>query len=473
MSSADRELDVRRNSESMTELREQVAIHAMPIGLWRGLLAIFLVLRLGFAFVTVTFPDGGVLTDSNGYLALSQRFAEDGQYGVQASGEADMLRPPGYVVFLAGTQLAFGNQHYWITGVQLLLSGLTSLILLRLGIELQRPRAGLVAAWLYALSPNVILWSLTVMTEVSFALLLSLTTLVIVRAVNSYKRWWPAAAGAGLAAMAYVRPIALTLAPVWGVAAYWFRQTKYGRRRAIASALLPVLIAAVAAVPWALRNWSEYGNFTFSTATSKTWIGFNLAEVVAQAEGTDRNRAVSSLDASRGLVPLTIDVAGRYPLAFVKAQLVGVARTLAGSDIGTWGNVLGDDTWLGFGLLSGAFWGGIDEALDALIHGQDPTLGARLLIQSVCLVYSLLLLAPAAFGLVIVQLNNDAGRLFRRIAVGSLAVLLLLPGAAGQARFRVPAEPYLALLAGLGMGYIMDRAQLRWQRRRSRRLAAV
>ncbi|MGH2627234.1 MAG: hypothetical protein ACRDHY_11350, partial [Anaerolineales bacterium] len=30
------------------------------------------------------------------------------------------------------------------------------------------------------------------------------------------------------------------------------------------------------------------------------------------------------------------------------------------------------------------------------------------------------------------------------------AYLLIAPGAAGQARFRVAAEPYLALLAGMG-----------------------
>ncbi len=463
--STERERDVWRTIKSVAELRDEVAIHSAPIGLWRGLLAVFLVVRLGAALVTVTFPDGGVLTDSRGYLALSHRFAEDGHYGVQASGEADTLRPPGYIIFLAGIELGFGNQHYWITLVQLLLSGLTSLVLLRLGIELQRPRAGLLAAWLYALSPNVLLWSLTVMTEVTFAMLLALTSLGIVRAVNSYKRWWPVAAGLGLAAMAYVRPIALIFAPVWGAVVFWYRSRASGRRRALVTALVPALILAAATVPWAYRNWVDYGNFSFSTATSKTWIGFNLAEVVAQAEGIDRNRAVASLDASRGLLQLTLDVVSRYPLAFVKAQLVGVARTLAGSDVGTWGNVLGDDTWIGFGLLSGVFWGGIDRALDALIRGEDPTLGARLFIQTVSLVYSLVLLAPAAFGTAFVRLDSDAGRLFRGLAVSSLPVLILLPGAAGQARFRVPAEPYLALLAGLGIGYVADQLQLRWRRR--------
>lgn len=465
----DRQRDVGKIMTGVSELREEVAIHAAPIGFWRGLLSLFLVLRLGFAYVTVVFPEGGVLTDSRGYLALAHRFAEDGQYGVQESGEADMLRPPGYVAFLAGMELVFGTDLYWVTLVQLLFSGLTSLILLRLGIELQRPRAGLLAAWLYALSPNVLLWSLTIMTEVSFALLFALTTLLVVRSVNAYRRWWPAAAGVMLAAMAYFRPIALVLVPVWAGIVYWFRRPRYGTRRALTSALLPVVLVIAAVLPWAYRNWVEYDNFTFSTATQKTWIGFNLAEVVAQAEGIDRNRAVASLDADRGLVDLTLDVVAVYPVAFVKAQTIGVIRTLVGSDVGTWGNVLGDDTWLGLGLLSGAFWGGLDNALGQLIRGEDPTAGVRILITTICLGYSLLLMLPAVFGLLFARLDNDAGRLFRAIAIWSVLLLILLPGAAGQARFRVPAEPHLAMLAGLGVSYVVDGALLWWRRRRIRR----
>lgn len=465
----ERQRDVRQVMQDVTDMRQVIGIRGVPTGFWRGLLSVFLVLRLGFALLTFLYPEGGVLTDSRGYLALARRFAEDGQYGVQVSGEADMLRPPGYVVFLAGLELAIGPELYWVTLVQLLFSGLTSLILLRLGIELQRPRAGLLAAWLYAVSPNALLWSLTIMTEVSFAMLLALTTLLIVRAVNAYRRWWPAAAGVLLAAMAYVRPIALSLVPLWAGIVYWFRQSRYGKRRALGSALGLVLIVVLAAVPWAYRNWATYDELVFSTVSKKTWIGFNLAEVVAQAEGVDRNQAVAVLDGERGVLQLTLDVVLRYPLTFVSTQLLGILRTLAGSDIGTWGIVLGDGSWTGLGLLSGVFQGTLDEALDALVRGQDATPIYGQLIHAISLGFSVALLLPAAFGALLVRLDSDSGRLFRWLALASLFVLLILPGAAGQARFRVPAEPYLAMLAGLGLGYVVDNLVLWAGRRRSRR----
>jgi 4-amino-4-deoxy-L-arabinose transferase-like glycosyltransferase len=419
----------------------------------RFLLA-FLAARLALVLLTVTQPTGGVLTDSKGYLGLARALVRDGRYSTRPDGEPDLLRPPMYSSFLALVYLVRGLETPEITPVitllQLGMSGLTAWLLVLLGRQTGEPRAGLAAGWLYALSPNVALWSLTVMTEVGFALMLTSTVLILAKAVRTPSMPWPVMAGFFLGVLAYLRPIAITLMPAWALMAFWWDRKTVRRARALASACLLMLAGASVVLPWVYRNWATYGQLTFSTATGKTWIGFNLAEVVAQAEGVSRNQAVAGLDPGEGLVPLTLSVFGRYPTTFVKAQALGVVRTLVGSDIGTWGNVLGDDNWSGLGLLSGAFWGSLDQAIAGLKTGADSTLLVRLALTLAALLHSVVLLSLAVLGAWLNPPHSQTGRFLSMLAVGTALVLLVTPGAAGQARFRVPVEPLLALLAGSG-----------------------
>jgi hypothetical protein len=288
------------------------------------------------------------------------------------------------------------------------------------------------------------------MTEVLAAFLLVATILITLRLERKASGGWPALTGGLLGLSAYVRPISLTLLPVWSLVTYLSTRRKAGSRPALRSSLLLLAGGALVALPWVARNQIIHGQLTFSTVTQKTWIGFNLASVLAQAQDTTRDRAVAQLDPEKGLLRLTVEVIQRYPTDFVTGQLLGITRTLLGTDIGTWGHAFGYPAWVGLGILSGLFQDGLSQlgevARDSL---ADPQAAARLALIGIGVLYSLVLLGLAGAGL----LNRRAqppGGLPLWLMIGSLIVLLLLPGAAGQARFRVPAEPLLAWFAGLG-----------------------
>ncbi len=410
----------------------------------------FLLARLLLALITLAEPDRALLTDSQGYVGLARRLVEQGAYYVPPNSEPDLLRPPGYPLFLVGIWSVFGRHPFFVVLIQFAVSGLTAWLVLLLGRELNRPAAGVVGAWLYALSPNVILWSLMLMTEVLAAFLLVATILIAVRLERKGTRGWPAVTGGLLGLSAYVRPISLTLLPVWGLATYLLNRRKAGDRSALRAALLLLAGGALVAVPWVARNWITHGQATFSTVTRKTWLGFNLASVVAQAQDIPRDQAVGELDPEKGLIGSTLEVIERYPIDFVSAQLLGIARTLLGTDIGTWGHAFGHRSWVGLGILSGLFQDGLSQLVEtARASLADPQAAARLALIGICVVYSMVLLALAAAGLLDWRLPGSGGLPFW-FMIGSLIVLIVLPGAAGQARFRVPAEPLLAWFAGLG-----------------------
>ena len=413
-------------------------------------LVIFLLLRMLLVLVTFAEPDGALLIDSRGYVGLARRLEEQGAYYVPPNSEPDLLRPPGYPLFLVGVRAINGDHPGYVTLFQLALSGITSWLILALGKTLKRPEVGLAGAWLYALSPNVILWSLMLMTEVLAAFLLISTVLIVVSLRSRSWRGWPAIAGAMLALAAYVRPINLVLIPLWGGIVYALEHGARSRRSSTGAALLLMATGLTVVMPWLIRNWTIHQQFTFSTAASKTWIGFNLASVLAEAEGIPRNRAVAQLDSDRGLLSLTVEVVNAYPVEFVKGQLLGVARTMVGIDVGTWGNALGENGWVGLGILSSVFQDGLEGAVqDARGSLSAPDAGIRLALIGVGAMYSLVLMGLAAAGLYRLPRNGAEGFVFWLFA-GSLLVLIVLPGAAGQARFRVPAEPILAWFAGYG-----------------------
>ncbi len=408
------------------------------------MLAGFLLARLLLALVTLAGPDGALLTDSLGYVGLARRLVEQGAYYVPPNSEPDLLRPPGYPLFLVGIWSLFGRHPFFVTLIQLVISGLTAWLILLLGRELDRPRAGLVGAWLFALSPNVVLWSLMLMTEVLAAFLLVATFLITLRLERAGSRGWPALTGGLLGLSAYVRPISLTLIPVWGLITYLATRRKSGPRVALQSALLLLAGGLLVVLPWVARNWTTHGQLTFSTVTRKTWIGFNLASIVAQAEDIPRDQAVGELDPEQGLLQLTVEVANRYPVDFVTGQLLGITRTLLGTDIGTWGHAFGHRSWVGLGILSRLFQNGLSQLFDPARQSlADPQAASRLALIGIGVLYSIVLLGLAAVGVLSRRKPGVAG-LPLWLMIGSLIVLIVLPGAAGQARFRVPAEPILA-----------------------------
>ncbi len=414
------------------------------------ILIVFLLLRLLLALVTFAEPNGALLTDSRGYVGLARRLEGPGAYYVPPNSEPDLLRPPGYPLFLVGVRAISGDHPGYVTLFQLALSGITSWLILALGKSLKRPGVGLAGAWLYALSPNVILWSLMLMTEVLAAFLLVSTVLIVVSLRARSWSGWPAVAGAMLGLAAYVRPINLVLIPLWGGIVYALERSTRTRRSATSAALLLAAAGLTVVLPWLVRNWTTHQQFTFSTAASKTWIGFNLASVLAEAEGIPRNQAVAQLDSDRGLLSLTVEVVSAYPVEFVKGQLLGVARTMVGIDVGTWGNALGENGWVGLGILSSVFQDGLEGAVQDVrgsLSAADA--GVRLALIGVGATYSLVLLGLSAVGLYRSPHNGVEGFVFWLFS-GSLLALIVLPGAAGQARFRVPAEPILAWFAGYG-----------------------
>lgn len=418
---------------------------------WNGrMLLLILALRMGLVGITLAHPEGGVLTDSRSYLEMADGILKFGPLGDPEA--SDLHRTSGYPVFLALVQALTGTQFLGVVVAQLLGTGLACLVLVRIGSIAGAPEAGRIGAYVYALSPNAAMWSLTIMSESLFALLLTLALWTWLRSRSGAGIARMAGTGAILGLAAIVRPIGLSLIGVWAVVDGWSAWATAGRRKALARLLAVAGGFVLVIAPWVVRNWITYGDAEFSRIPWKAFVRFNLAYVLAEVEGIDRNDAAVQLEGRVNSWPDVWAFVQAHPVEFVDQQLRGIFRSTVGIESGAWARVVGLDleSQGSFGILNALAGGGIAQAWREAGELLRSGRGALLVLGLLAVTHTLgSYLAAARLGVASESFRGET----RAVIVGlvlTTAYLLIAPGAAGQARFRVAAEPYLALLAGMG-----------------------
>jgi 4-amino-4-deoxy-L-arabinose transferase-like glycosyltransferase len=334
---------------------------------------------------------------------------------------------------------------------------LVSLVLFLVGAKLGHPTAGLAAAWLYAISPHAAFWSLTVMTEITFAFTLALALLLWVVAVQTGRWYWFLFCGGVLGASALIRPIGLFLVILWVVITVVYTLRRADLRQSLAWTVSLMIGFSLLVLPWMMRNYLVRDDFVFSTVTGKTLYGFNLGVVVAAAEGISREGGVLKVQESENPIADTLAVIREYPVVFIQQETAGIFRTTTGVESGVWARLFGygRERQGGFGVLSLLRAGQIGEALErfgGLLSDSETSFHFGLSTYGMLhtiLVYVLLLLSiPWA-------LKGGGQSAWVVLLCGITALyFIIVPGAAGQARFRIPVEPILISMAGFGWLYL-------------------
>jgi 4-amino-4-deoxy-L-arabinose transferase-like glycosyltransferase len=395
-------------------------------------------------------PARGITIDSEQYIELAQNLKRDGVYGSRSSPQLDLFRSPGYPALLAMILAISGDSLVSVIVVQHLMGILCVILLYKIGTELGNERAGALAAFLYLLSPNTLFWSAQIMTEISFTLGLVLVFFLIVKVLRGALPAWVPGVIMGL--MTLIRPIGLYLGLMW---ALWLFIGVLGRKRwkkALSTASLFLISFLLFILPWQLRNSALHGTFTLSTVSSVTFRSFHLALPLADAENLSWEEAKVKIASYPNTAAAAREILFQHPGSFAKAQLRGIARTILGTDVWTWMYLASKANYESSGLLEAILQrdlSALKSSIDRIRDLRDfPSLG--LLIWGIS--YSVLLFVLGLVGAIKGWRESDSQRRsLILLALLTLAYLLLSPGAAGEARFRVPAEPFLALLGGMSL----------------------
>lgn len=230
--------------------------------LWPLFLSAFAIRALLFVAILFFVGQKGLeLGDSIQYQGLARSLLAG--HGFSLDGVPFFYRTVGYPLFLAGGLAVFRSTAGFIL-FQIALASFLPLLVLRLGRELRLgKRVTCIAAWVTALEPHLVYYSVIVLTESVYTLLLLAGCLFVFRAMETKRIADSLRAGIAFGAGMLIKPL-LQLFPfvLFVVMLPWARRINW--RTALTHTFVILGIVMLMLAPWMERNRRALGSFSLS-----------------------------------------------------------------------------------------------------------------------------------------------------------------------------------------------------------------
>ena len=404
--------------------------------------------------------------DTVAYWSTGAKMAAPG--GVPATFLEITDRTPVYPLLLGAMRRAFGDAPRLVALVQAAVDAGTCTLIAALG-ALISPRVGLISGIIAALSVTLIVFSTQILTETLFLFFFTATLLAGAHYLRSPTLGLAVLAGVAgglaLGTRTAVAPMLAAAVPLVFVVAMVRRR---GFATALAAAALFAVATAAPITPMLARNVLHYGHFSLSSQAGDH-LAFWIVPLVAQrADGTPYQVTVDRLEGryqqaltARGLpadanpflrsavtAEIARDEMARLPpAAFAKAWLEGMAVNLGAPALLADPRVRALPKPSFYNAPGASLW----EKTRAYVF-DDPGRYQLLLVAG--LLATLPFLVLAAVGFVMLARTLPWAAVF---AGGVLAYFLLLNGPIATAKYRMPMEPVLIVLAAIPLARLTQR----------------
>lgn len=409
--------------------------------------------------------------DSRMYAGLAEGIRQHGSFsGPDTSWEPNVERMIGYPVFLAFLLSMFGGSYLAVVAFQAVLDSVSCVLVGVLG-ERVWSGTGLLAGIFAAVNLNMLTYSLFVLSDSLFLLILLVGILAMIRFLE--KPVWRAGAflGVFLGLATLVRPVlfyfSIFLMPFLWAFFVWKKRVSIARSAGLV--LVSGLLFAVVVVPWFIRNQAVGGRFQLTSQAGEHLLQYVVPFVWQYSKGTpfiegmkkaNREMALkneqeavdwkrlSAFERSERQVDMAIEILKKEPLlAIIKAWGFGMAKNLFAPAIIDLSYLLNVERPHFFYTQGKTL---VDRGIN-FVKGIEGWFGWAVL--------GSLVLMP------IVRLAQLWGLicLFRKEAwIAGLFTLiigyfLLVSGPVGYAKYRLPFEPVLIVLLGVGIKEIASR----------------
>jgi len=391
--------------------------------------------------------------DSQSYVSIAETMLEAHRYAKSPDAAPESGRLPGYPSFVAVLLWLFGTPLAVLV-VQILCSVASALCIVHIGERLFSTSVGFIAAVLFALDPNVVVLSLSTLSDILFVFTLLISSVLLLDDELTYRR--ALFGGVILGACSLVRPVGIFLIPLF-VLWFIYRYHTQPRRALILSAIILGMVALFI-TPWLIRNYQLTGRFTFNTAGTYNLLFYNAVEFEAfrthRSSTEVRSEIIAQFPAGD---PALLDsfVYVEQQKAMIRSYLLPhisqyaifhifkTAPFFIGSSIAAAedqlkaSGALAPSSARTANLSSLVLSGRFHEALAALF--ANPLIAAE---QCFWILITVVMFASVCVALVR-RSNHMPAVLFCAAIVGVLAILT---GPVSMPRYRVPAEPFMLLL---------------------------
>ena len=419
--------------------------------------------------------------DSASYFDTARALLHAGHFAVSPDQPEvpQIVRTPGYPVFLASLFFCFGENYAVLIFSQIALSLGTILLTYRLSARLWDDRRALAAAGLLALDLPSFMISQQVLTETLFTFALTLTVLAALEVLQPSKRIVLSVllCSVLLALTTLIRPVTYYALPLIFVAftIIWKRDFTWPWRKIGLLGLTLLTPWLILIGGWQARNYLAAGTTTFSAIQGVNLLFYRGAAIVAQRDNITFEAAQQRLGYGRyaALHPETagwstaqlnqrwqqegLALIRQHPWWFVKTQIRGAAKMLLGP-----GEQALLDYW---GKTSGQTGPGGDLfVLSLRDYGRKWILGQPGLFAlfGAAELYLAIIYGGAFYAAYRLIRRRDAFWRMHLFIWGMIIYLIVVSaGPEAYARLRIPLMPLLALYAGHGILHATARTRRR------------
>jgi 4-amino-4-deoxy-L-arabinose transferase-like glycosyltransferase len=410
------------------------------------------------------FLPGGKLGDAFWYdqIAVNILHGQGFSASVAEPYDPDPVRTPIYPLFLVAVYSLFGHELRAVVVVQILISMFSCILVFKIGCTVFGDfKTGIAAALMLAVEPDSLFISNHVLTETLFTCLLAGEFCLMAKQYGKLSLASLVGLFIIMAAATLTRPVFIFF-PVFmaGFIVYQCFRSRLAKN-CIALTLLPMALYFFLIGFWCYRNYRIFGVFEISTIGSYNLFYYNAAGIESRRLGISIDEArerleetyfkneknIDSLSHSKKMLIArkhAIEHIMKYPLYFLKDAMSNMVSTFVpqGAAIK---QLIGKGEKTGLRDIfeqegiAGAFRqiSRMDKSILALLAGISVVL--------------LLIYASAVVGIVRALKNKHF--YFTFLFLAAIAYLIIVPVLAGfgDARFRIPAVPFISLFAGYGI----------------------
>lgn len=457
----------------------------------RKLLIIFLlaiILRASMLIISIhangfdNFINNIVLAPGNDpytYHQLANNIIQYNSFTYQPGLPPVSLRTPGYPLFIAISYSLFGANPLIVLLIQIVLDSLVVIIIYKIANLFLSHSISIIAALLYSLEPHAAIFSLSMYSDTIFVFTMTLFSYFFIKFSVSRKVSYLILSSFTLGVANLIKPSGMFIPLI--VIIIIFLIYKKTPKNFIVKSLTFIIVFSLTITPWILRNYIHFNKIFLSTAGEYNLLVLNIAPVKMNKLKIQQDDAIFQLLAEAdslmiidGKKPmfdkkpsnyweeltlqydfnkayywkkLAIYYISNHTTDFIKFYILGVFHSFANLGTGTYSvyfNLVKKEN--NFNIKEEE---NILKLLNKFIKNKSTS---EIIIAFIIGVYLFFVYLSLVVGLFNLKMINPS---YIRFFIILLSIyFILISGAGGLARFKLPSIPFYLLVTSVGFNSI-------------------
>ncbi|PQP35626.1 hypothetical protein C6A37_01635 [Desulfobacteraceae bacterium SEEP-SAG9] len=424
-----------------------------------------ILLRLIF-FLTVNpwndhiLKDKIIVNDALQYHNLALEILEDLSF-------SSTIRTPGYPSFIAMIYLIFGVRPWVVLFIQLLLNIFSLIMVYLLSKMFFNNKISIIATFLYAIDPHVIFYSTTLLTDTLFVFLFLSSILSLIQGLSNQKALFLFLTGFFLGLATLVRPISQYFIFIVLLIVLFYPDIKWSFRLKAIPCFLFIFILTIS--PWMFRNYSQYGRLSLTSMQGSTllfWYATYVEvsktsktkeQVRTEFKNIAEEKGINNIDnqfaKSDIYNKIAIDYLSENINTYVIYHIKGNLKMFANLNTKNICDFLRlKNTKLDYEYSATSFSNLIANFLKVKTMHE---------IAVGILIIFFLLITYSSFIIGAISMISKKESLFLFLTLLIIFYFLSLTGIMGDARYKLPIEPFILIISANGISNILNTSSMR------------